>query len=222
MGLSGSSKTTTSTVKPVYESQIMGAYGDLNNAFGRNSGNVQNVQDQLSGLLGTAIGNYNNNPSMNAAKGYVTSTLGNPYGASPYLDDMVNLTNRNVANATTAALGTRGLTGGSQMAKILAGKLADNETGLRFNDYNNWQQRQQAAAAMAPGLASGDATNLSSALGLADASTSLVTDDALKRAAAISGLLGQYTSGKETTKSSGGLGGLLGSVLSGWASGGFK
>lgn len=213
MGLSGSSKTTTSTVKPVYESQIMGAYGDLNNAFNRNSGNVQSVQDQLSGLLGTAIGNYNNNPTLNAAKGYVTSTLGSSYGSTPYLDDMVSLTNRNVANATTNALGTRGLTGGSAMAKILAGKLADNETQLRYNDYNNWQDRQAQAASMAPGLASADATNLSSALGLADASTSLVTDDALKRAAAISGLLGQYTNGKQTEKSSGGLGGLLGSVL---------
>jgi len=212
MGLSGGSKTTTSTVKPVYESQILGAYGDVNNAFGRNSGNVQNVQDQLSGLLGTAIGNYNNNPTMNAAKGYVQSTLGNSYGSSPYLDDMVNLTNRNVANATTNALGTRGLTGGSAMAKILAGKLADNETQLRYNDYNNWQDRQAQAASMASGLSTADATNLSSLLGLADQSTSMVTDDALKRASAVGGLLGQYTSGKETTKSSGSLLSQLGQI----------
>lgn len=215
MGLSGSSKTTTSTVKPVYESQILGAYNNVNNAFNRNSGNVQNVQDQLSGLLGTAIGNYNNNSTLNAAKNYVTSTLGGSYGSSPYLDDMVSLTNRNVANATTNALGTRGLTGGSAMAKILAGKLADNETQLRYNDYNNWQDRQAQAASMASGLSSADATNLSSALGLADASTSLVTNDALKRAAAVSGLLGQYTTGTEKTKTSGGLGGILGSILGG-------
>lgn len=205
MGLSGSSKTTTSTVKPVYESQILGAYNNVNNAFNRNSGNVQNVQDQLSGLLGTAIGNYNNNSTLNAAKNYVTSTLGSTYGSSPYLDDMVSLTNRNVANATTNALGTRGLTGGSAMAKILAGKLADNETQLRYNDYNNWQDRQAQAASMAPGLSSADATNLSSLLELADQSTSMVTDDALKQASAVAGLLGQYTNGKQTEKSSGSL-----------------
>lgn len=212
MGLSSSTKTTTSSVKPIYESQILGAYGDVNSAFGRNSSNVQNVQDQLSGLLGTAIGNYNNNPTMSAAKGYVQSTLGSSYGSSPYLDDMVNLTNRNVANATTAALGTRGLTGGSQMAKILAGKLADNETGLRYQDYNNWQNRQAQAASMAPGLASADATNLSSLLGLADQSTSMVTNDALKKAAGVGGLLGQYTNGKSVEKSSGSLLSQLGQI----------
>lgn len=227
MGLSGSKKTTTmsSTTKPVYESQILGEYGNVTNAFDNNASNVAGIQSQLQGLLGTAIGNYNNNPTLNAAKGYVTSTLGSSYQDSPYLQGMIDQTNRSVANATTNALGTRGLTGGSAMAKILAGKLAENETGLRYNDYNNWQDRQAQAAAMAPGLSSADATNLSGVLGLADQSASMTSDEALKRAAAVNGLLGQYTStnGKSVEKSSGGvLGGLLGSVLGGWASGGFK
>lgn len=218
MGLSGGSKTTTmkSTTKPVYESQILGEHSNLTSAFDNNASNVADIQSQLQNLLGTAIGNYNNNPTLNAAKGYVTSTLGSSYQDSPYLQGMIDQTNRSVANATTNALGTRGLTGGSAMAKILAGKLAENETGLRYNDYNNWQDRQAQAAAMAPGLSSADATNLSSVQNLAGQSATMTTDEALKRAAAVSGLLGQYTNtdGKQTEKTSGGLGGLFGGILS--------
>lgn len=227
MGLSSSKKTTTSqsSTKPIYESQILGEYGNVKNAFDQNAGNVADIQSQLSGLMGTAVGNYNNNSTLDAAKSYVTSTLGSGYNSSPYLQDMIDQTNTSVGNATTAALGTRGLTGGSSMAKILSGQLAQNETGLRYNDYNNWQDRQAQAVGMAPSLSSADATNLSGVLGLSDQAASLTSDEALKRAASVGGLLGGYTNsnGTETTKQSGGLiGGLLGSVLSGWASGGFK
>lgn len=204
MGLSGGTRktTSTSTTKPVYESQILGAYGNVNDAFNANAGNVSGIQSQLQGLLGTAIGRVNNNPTLDAAKGYVTSTLGQTYGSSPELDNLINMSNRNIANATTTALGTRGLTGGSQVAKILAGKLADNETGLRYQDLTNFQNRQAQAAGMAPGLSSADAQGLASAQSLADQTANLSTDQALKRAQAIGGLLGGYTNsnGTETTK----------------------
>lgn len=213
MGLSGSTKTTTSTVKPVYESQIMGGVNAYTDAFNNNRPNVAGIQSILSGLVGTAADNYGNNPLMKAAKGYSLDTISKPYSSSDFLDPMVALAGRNIANQTTASLGTRGLTGGSQMAKILAGKLADSEIGLRYQDYNNWQNRQAQAASMVPGLASADATNLTSLLGLSDSAANLSTDNAARYAGTIGSILGQYTNGKQVEKSSGGLGGLLGSVL---------
>lgn len=180
----------------------MNAYTD---AYNNNRANVADIQSRLSGLLGTAVGNYNNNPAMNAAKGYAIDTISKPYSSSEFLDPMVALAGRNIANQTTASLGTRGLTGGSAMAKILAGKLADSEIGLRYQDYNNWQDRQAQAASMVPGLASADATNLSSLLGLSDSAANLSTDNAARYAGTIGSILGQYTNGKQTEKSSGSL-----------------
>lgn len=207
MGLSSSKKTTTatSTTKPVYDSQITGAYTDLNNAFDANESNVSGIQGTLSNLMGTAAANYSNNPTLNASKNWVTSTLGSDYSQNPYLDSIISQTNSDVANKTATSLGTRGLSGGSVAAKIISNQLAQNEGNLRYGDYNNWQNRQQAAAGMAPGLASADATNMSSLLGLSNSAASLSTDEATKRAAAIAGLLGGYTTtnGTETTKSSG-------------------
>lgn len=212
MGLSGGS-TVKSTVKPVYESQILGAANGLNNAFSQNAGNVANIQSTLSGMMGTAADNYAKNPTLNAAKGYVGSTLGQGYNSTPYLQDMINQTNSSVADATTGALGTRGLTGGSAMAKILSAQLAKNETGLRYQDYNDWQDRQAQAASLAPSLSGADATNLSSLLALSDGAANISTDQALKQSVGIGGLLGQYTNGTQK-QSGGGLGGLLGGVLS--------
>jgi hypothetical protein len=206
MGFSSSSSTKTSdaTVKPVYEGQILGAYNSVNGAFDKNQGNLEGIQGLLSGQLGQAVNNYSNNPTQNAAKGYVTDTLGGSYNQNPFLDQIINQTNADVGNRANAMLGTRGLAGGSVAAKTIGGQLASNEGNLRFSDYNNWQQRRAQAAGMAPGLAAADSSNLSSLLNLGTTAANLTTDNALKRAAAVSGLLGQYTNGKstETTKSS--------------------
>jgi hypothetical protein len=219
MGLSGGSKTTTSTTKPVYEGQILGGVNAYTDAYNNNRANVADIQSRLSGLLSTAVGNYNNNPSMNAAKGYAIDTISRPYTSSEYLDPMLAISNRNVANQTTASLGTRGLTGGSQMAKILAGRLAENDTALRYQDYNNWQDRRAQAASLTPALASADNANLSGVLGLSDAAANLTTDNAARYAGTIGSILGQYINGKQVEKTSSGFGAILGSLLSSAAQG---
>jgi len=223
MGFSGSSKTTTSTntTKPVYEQQIMGANNGLQGAFDRNQGNLDNIQQQLSGLMPNAVANYTSNPTLGAANSYVQRTLGSEYSPNGLLDNVLKYSNADVANGTTAALGTRGLAGGSVAAKIIAGQLAKNDAGMRYQDYNNWQQRQAQAAGMAPGLSAAQNGNLSALLGLSDRAANLTTDNAVKRALATGGLLGQYTTsnGKQVEKSSGSLGQFLGALLLASASG---
>ena len=217
MGFSSSSKTTTSnsTTKPVYENQILGAYDNVNGAFNDNRANTQAIQGMLGGLLPQAQANYANNPTLDAAKGYVTSTLNDPYSVNPNLQSIIDQTNADTVNSTASSMGSRGNFGGSAMAKLVAGQTAKNTSGLLYNDYNNWQNRQGQAAAMAPGLSSADATNLSSLLGLSNGAANLTTDQALKQSAAVSSLLGPYTTtnGKQTEKSSGSLGGFLGALL---------
>lgn len=223
MGFSGSSKTTTSTntTKPVYEQQILGANTGLQGAFDKNQGNLDNIQQQLSGLMPNAVANYANNPTLGAANGYVQHTLGDPYSANGMLDNVLKYSNADVANQTTASLGTRGLAGGSVAAKIISGQLAKNDAGMRYQDYNNWQNRQAQAAGMAPGLSAAQNGNLSSLLGLSDRAANIGTDNAVKRALATGGLLGQYTNsnGKQVDKTSGSLGQFLGALMLAGASG---
>jgi len=206
MGFSSSNKTTTSqnTVKPVYEPQILGANTNLQGAFDGNQGNLANIQGQLSGLVPGAVQNYQNNPTLGAANGYVQNILRDGYSPTGLMENVLKYSNADVANGTSAALGTRGLGGGSVQAKIVSGQLAKNDAGMRYQDYNNWQNRQAQAAGMAPGLSAADNNNLNSLLGLSDRAANLSTDNATKRALATTGLLGQYTNstGKGTEKSS--------------------
>lgn len=218
MGLSGGSttKTSTSTTKPVYEQQIMGAYNDLQDAFNGNKQNIQGIQGMLGGLLPQAQANYANNGTLNAAKGYITGMLSNPYSASPELDNIVQQGEADAVNGVTTSLGTRGLAGGSAMARLAARQAATVGSQLRYNDYNNWQNRQMQAAGMAPSIGTADNANLSGLLGLSDRAANTVTDNALKQAMGVGGLLGNYTTtnSKEKTQQSGGLGSILGPLLS--------
>lgn len=218
MGLSGSKTTTnsSSTTKPVYAPQIEGAASTLTGAYNAAAPITQRLQDNLVGQIGTATSNYNANPSLNAAKNYVTSTLSGGYQANPFLESILKQSNADTVNATNAGLGTRGLAGGSTAAKIIAGQVAKNDQATRYNDYNNWQARQASAAALAPSLSGADATNLQALLSLSGSAANLGTDQAAKYAAAMSGLLGSYTDsqGTNVSKSNPSLGAILGAILS--------
>jgi len=217
----GSSKKTQTT-KPIYEAQLTGAADTLKGVYSNNAANVQSISDQLGGLIPSMLDKYRLGDSgVNAARGFLTQTLESQPDQNPYLEQIVAQTNANVADKTRTAMGTRGLTGGTVMQDIVSRNLAENESGLRYNDYAQAMARKMQAAGMAPGIAAGDAIQIAPLLSVADASTSMPLDAAMKYAAGTGGLLGQYTN--TTQKSSGGLlGGLLGSVLGGWASGGFK
>lgn len=220
MGLSSSKKTQTT--KPIYDTQITGAADTLKNVYNQNSAGIQGISDQLSGLIPSMLSKYQAGDSgVNAARSFLTNTLESQPDQNPYLDQIVAQTGQNVADKTRTAMGTRGLTGGTVMQDILSRNLAENESGLRYNDYAQAMARKMQAAGMAPGIAAGDAIQIAPLLSVAGAASSLPMDAATKYAVGTGGLLGQYTNTEQ--KSSGGLlGGLLGSVLGGWATGGFK
>lgn len=219
MGLS--SKKTTQTNKPIYSAQLEGAAGNVSSAYNANAPRIQGMADSIGGLLPSMIEKYQQGDAgVNAARGYITSTL-NGSGANPYLDEMIAQSGNDTAQSINANLGTRGLTGGTAQQQILARELSRNALATRYADFNNAEQRKAQAAGMAPGIAAGDLIAISPLLAAAQTSAGLPLDAAGKQAAGIGGLLGQYQT--TTQKQSGGLlGGLLGSVLGGWASGGFK
>lgn len=223
------SKTTktTQTNRPIYASNIEGAANTLQNTYSQQAPKIGAISDQFLGASGDLLGRaMAGNPAVNSARDYIASTLGRNPGSNPELENIISRTNADTVNNVNAGLGTRGLAGGSVAARMLADRLAANESGLRYQDYNNQQQLRAQAAGMAPSIAAGEFLGYAPALSVAQFGSSAPLDASLKNAAGVGGLLGAYQNTTGTAKQSGGfgdlLGGLLGAGLSGWATGGFK
>jgi hypothetical protein len=217
----GKRKTRTEqTNKPVYGAQIEGAAGNITDAYNSSMPAVQELSGNLGAVSNEALRGMMgpNNPLMNANNFLNAQLTGDP-AQNPYLDAMVERTNNSVRNQQQAIMGRRGLTGGSDYTNLITRALASNETGLRFDDYNQSMNRRMQAAGMA-------GQNLGQAAQLGQAGAMLPSQLAALQGAGVGGLLGQYQNVKGTQTQSGGLGqmlgGLLGAGLSGWATGGFR
>jgi hypothetical protein len=205
----GSSKKTQK-VEPIYGQQLQGAANTLTGVYNQNAPKIQGYADAIGGLIPSLMQRYQQgDPAMNAARSFLTNTIQND-GPNPYLESQIAQTNNSVGNTVNAKLGTRGLTGGSVQAGMLSRALAENESGLRYADYNNMMQRRMQAAGMAPNMASADLIAISPLLAAAQSASGLPMQAAAQNAAGIGGLLGQYTN--TTQKSSGGLLGTLAGI----------
>ncbi len=196
MGLSSS----TTKVEPWKQAQapIMAANSAVAGTYGANAGKIQGYADQIGGLIPSMVAKYQQgDQGINAARDWMTNTLqGN--GTNPNLQAMIDQSGNDMARGINANIGTRGLTGGSVQQHILGQELSKNAMGLRYNDWNNGQQRQMQAAGMAPGLAAADTIQIAPLLAAAQAAGGLPMDAASQYAGATGGLLGQYTTTKQS------------------------
>lgn len=222
MGLSSKKTKTTQVNKPVYSAQVEGAANAQQAAYNRQLPALNQVSDNFLGLSNELIDRYRQgDPAINAARDYVTTTLGTDSQNNPFLEQLLANSNNDVLNQTQAALGARGLTGGSDYAGLIADRVSKNSLATRYQDYDRQNQLKAQAAGLAPGVAAGDYITLAPALQTGQLGALLPLQAALSNSAGVGGLLGQYQDVKGTQKTGGGLlGGLAGSLLSGWASGG--
>lgn len=204
MGIS--SKKTKSKTTPVYSRQIEGAHSTLSNAYNANAPRVQQTADQLSGLVPGMIDKYKaGDAGVNAARDYNVDVLGGKYldAGNPYLDDMISQTNDSVRNQLGASLAKMGLgPAGTSYQGLVGRKLAENELGLRYGDYNAERDRMANAAGQSAGLAAADAIGIAPLLSTAQLGANLPMDNALRYAAGTGGLLGQYTNTTQKSKGS--------------------
>ena len=226
MGSKKQKTTSTQKTTPVYAGRLEGAANSLDSTYDNRAPKIGEFSDSMLGVSNDLLGKYYaGDPAVGAANDWVTNTLGADSASNPYLDDMVGMSNDNVRNQMQAQMGTRGLTGSSDYYGLISKGLAENETGLRYSDYNNREQMKLQAAGMAPGISAAQYQPLAAAMEAGQTGAMLPLQAELARAAGVGSLLGPYTnsSGTSTTKQSGGLfGTILGSALGGWASGGFK
>lgn len=201
MGLSSKKVKTESTTKPVYSAQIEGAARDLNSAYQGQKGAIGQVSNDMVDLSGDLLDRFRQgDPTIGAAKNYITDTLGSDPTNNPYLDDMVAMSNDNVRNTLQARMGTRGATGGSDYYGLIGRELGKNELGMRYSDYDQAMNRKAQAAGMAPGVVAGEYIPLAAGMQAGQAGALLPIQAAAANAAGTGGLLGQYTNSKGTQK----------------------
>lgn len=201
MGLSSSKKTQTT--KPIYGAQIEGAAKNITGAYDTAAPKIQSISDAMGGLVPGLVDRYTNgDPNINAAKAYNADVLGGKYlGANPYLDDVISRTGNDVRNQSSAALGTRGLTGGSAFGDIISRNLTNNAATIRLNDYNTERGRMDGAVGAAAGLAGASEIPLASLQAILEAQK-VPVQTAAGAGGAIGGLLGSYTNTQQKSSPS--------------------
>src|SRR5690606_16615589 len=121
VGLMGKKKTTQTTT-PIYSRQIEGAANTLGNVYSQQAPRIAGYADQIGSLVPGLIRQAKRgDPAVNAARDYNVDVLqGNYLEGNPYLEQMLASSNDDVRNQIQAAMGARGLTGGSDYAGLIA------------------------------------------------------------------------------------------------------
>ena len=135
------------------------AAGTATDIFNSNQQGLGQITNTVQSLLPGLVNKYNaGNPTMNAASGYAQDVLGGKYlgAGNPYLNAMIDATDRSVTNKVGAAAGSLGAWGGSDWQSNLTRNLADAENQLRYGDYSQERANQQAAMSAAPSMAAAD------------------------------------------------------------------
>lgn len=201
---------TEQTNRPIYSAEITGAAKAQQDAYAGAQPAINQFSTNMSGVSNDLLDQYRaGDPTIQAAQGVLQETMQG--GENPHLNDMLDISNDRVRNQMQARMATRGQTGGSDYTGLIARALAENETGVRYQDFDRNQARRLQAAGMAPGLLAGSYLPLDMAMRTGESGAMLPLQAALANSAGVGGLLGQYQDVKGKTTQSGGL---LGQILS--------
>lgn len=219
-----SSKSTTDPSK-FAKPYITTAANTLQSTAKANEGNLQNISDAFSsGFQGIAQQAFTPDPLVEQARAHSGDVLGGKFldAGNPYMEQMIARTGANVGDRVNSTFGAAGRTGSDTHGYDLSRGLADSELGLRYQNYGDERSAMERAAAGAGDLSAARFAGVPAALGLgqAAAETPYIGADFLSRGTA--GLMGNYTTTKQSQSLGSSLAGLAGAGLAGWASGGFK
>jgi hypothetical protein len=205
----GSKKVkTTQTNKPIYAAEIGGAAKNVQDAYNQTQPAINTLSNNLGQVSSDLFaGMQGGNNAVLNANNFVNQQLTGDPQQNPYLQQQIDTTNESVRNQLQARMGRAGLAGGSDYNNLIARALAQNESGLRYADYDNAMNRRFQAAGLAP-------QGLQTAAGLGQAGAMLPLQAGALNAASVGGLLGQYQNQQGTQKQTGvSIGELLGAGL---------
>lgn len=190
------------------------AASDVTSVYNRNKGNTQVLADQAFAQTAPLWARFNQgNDQVKAAQGYASDVLaGNYLQGNPYLDSIINTTNRNTMDSVNSEFAKAGRYGSpGAYTGTLARSLAENEAGLRYSDYGAQQQRMDQIAALAPTLSQADYIGLPEALQASSTAAELPYAGTTNYANALTAL---FNGGTQTTKQKQGLASTIGSLAS--------
>lgn len=177
---------------------ILGGADAVQGAYNQNAPGIQQATDSITGLMPGMIDKYKaGDAGVNAARGYNVDVLGGKYldQGNPYLQQMIDQSGNDVRNQTQAAMGVRGLTGGSDYAGLIADRVSKNSLGMRYQDYAGERDRMATASGQSPGLAAADTIQINPLMQALNASMAPM-QAAGSYASSLGGLLGGYQTQK--------------------------
>lgn len=229
MGKSSTQKTDSS-VKPLKMARpyLKEAAANTKDIYNANSDRLAGLSDEIYGYMPQLADRaFGDNPMYDAATGYATDVLGGKYlSGNPYLEGIIDSTGESITNRVNGVFSSAGRTGSGGHTGTLTKELAEAENSLRYGDYNTQMTRMDQTLGQVPALMSANNPNIAAYLSASELAANLPYTGAQNAAQIYSGLFSPYSKGQQTTTQSGGgvlggIGGLLGAGLSGWASGGF-
>jgi hypothetical protein len=132
---------------------------------------------------------------------------------------MIGQSNDDIRNQMQAALGVKGLTGGSSYADLISRNIAKNTLATRYGAYNDERARMGQAAGQAPGLAAADVIQITPMMAMLQASQAPL-DAAGQYAGSLGGLFGGYNTSSAKKSPFDMLMNGIGSAASAYAGGG--
>jgi hypothetical protein len=210
MGLSSSTTKTTNEPSAYAKPYISAGANALQGAYGQTAGLASGISQNIAGHLGDLSNKaFGTDPGLGAATGYNTDVLNGKYlgSGNPYLQGQIDQTDNNVTDRVNSAFGRAGRTGSGANSYTLGKALSENENNLRYADYSQERARQEQAVGMAPSLNASQYTGLGAYLQAGQSAVGLPQQAASSYAGGISGLLGGYNTGTQTSTPS------LGAIL---------
>lgn len=201
----GKKKTKSEqTNKPIYSAEVEGANRNVQNAYTQSQPMINQVSNNMGQASADMFQQFRDgDPTIQMGQQTLQGMMQG--GENPYIDDMLDISNNRVQNQMGARLARTGNTGGSDYTNLITRALAENETGTRFGQFNQSQNRALQAAGMAPGLLAGSYLPAQMGAQLGTQGAMLPQQAAALQAASTGGLLGQYQNVKGKQVQSGGL-----------------
>lgn len=190
MGLSSSKTKTAYNAKA--SPYMYGAADNLKSVVSANAPQLQQTADTMGGYANT-LGQrvFGANPLVDQAKAHAGNILGGNYlNGSPQLDAMAGQVRNNAFDQVNQGFGRSGMAGSTNHGGALGRGIAQAETGLRYTDLLNQQQRMDAMANNAGQMSIADLAGLPAYAQLAGQGAAMPYLGATTLASGMGGLLG--------------------------------
>jgi hypothetical protein len=208
MGGGSTSESKSGSAQEWAKPYAMAGAGSVQGVYNQNQPGIQSIANGIMGLQPGLLDRFNQgSPNVFAAQNYNNDVLGGKYlNGNPYLQGLLNQTNRDVTNTVDSQFAQAGRYGSGAFVDVLSRNLAEADNNARLADYSAQQARMDNAAQMAPGLAQANYVGLPEILQAGAAGAAIPFAGTTAYANALGAL---FNGGTQKTTQSNGIGGIL-------------